>query len=113
MLSLIFWVENRWQATEKRRFGVGNISRANGPKFRPHATHKDGLQVDVRAVRLDGKQAGVTWSQADYDRAATAKLIAIFNAHPKVTKVVFNDRQVPGVFPLARHDNHFHVEVRA
>lgn len=113
MLSLIFWVENRWQATEKRRFGVGNISQANGPKFRPHATHKNGLQVDVRAVRLDGKQAGVTWSQADYDRAATAKLIAIFNAHPKVAKVFFNDRRVPGVFPLARHDNHFHVEVRA
>jgi murein endopeptidase len=113
MLSLIFWVESRWQTTEARRFGVGNIGRANGIKFRPHATHKDGLQVDVRALRLDGKHAGVVWSQADYDRAATAKLIALFNAHPMVTKVFFNDRRVPGVFPLPRHDNHFHVEVRA
>lgn len=113
MLLLIFWVERRWQATEARRFGVGNISRANGTKFRPHATHKDELQVDVRAVRLDGKHAGVVWNQAEYDRAATAKLITLFNTHPMVTKVFFNDSRVPGVFPLARHDNHFHVEVRA
>jgi len=66
-ISLIYCVENRWQATEKRRFGIGNISRANGVKFRPHSTHMDGLQVDVRALRVDGKQAGMQWSQAAYD----------------------------------------------
>jgi penicillin-insensitive murein endopeptidase len=112
MLSLIFWVERRWATTDARRFGVGNISLANGGKFRPHASHKDGLQVDVRALRLDGKRAGVEWRQADYDRDATARLIAIFNSHPSVRKVYFNDSKVPGVFPMHRHDNHFHVEVR-
>ena len=30
MLSLIFWVEREWQATEDRKFGIGNISVANG-----------------------------------------------------------------------------------
>lgn len=35
------------------------------------------------------------------------------NAHPAVTKILFNDRKVPGVFPLARHEDHFHVGVRA
>lgn len=112
MLSLIFWVERRWAAMDPRKFGVGNISRADGPKFRPHASHKDGLQVDVRALRLDGKQVGVEWSQAGYDRTATALLISIFSSHPLVKKIYFNDSKVPGVFPMRRHDNHFHVEVR-
>ncbi|WP_332879094.1 hypothetical protein [Massilia sp. S19_KUP03_FR1] len=113
LMSLILWVEQRWQATDPRKFGVGNISRAEGVKFRPHAKHKDGLQVDVRAVRSDGKHVGVQWNQADYDRDATARLIAIFNSHALVKKVFFNDRRIPGVFPLQNHDNHFHVEVRA
>lgn len=112
MLSLIFWVERSWAATDARKFGIGNISVADGAKFRPHATHRDGLQVDVRALRRDGKHAGVRWYQADDDSAATARLIAIFNAHPLVDKVFFNDSKVPKVFPLQHHDNHFHVEAR-
>jgi murein endopeptidase len=113
MLSLISWVENKWQATDPRKFGVGNISQADGPKFPKHHSHRNGLQVDVRALRIDGKQAGVEWTHASYDRAATARLIAIFNAHPLVKKIYFNDHKVPGVLPLIHHDNHFHVEVTA
>lgn len=113
MLSLIYWVERKWAATDARRFGIGNISVADGAKFRPHATHRDGLQVDVRALRLDGKRAGVKWTQAEYDRSATARLISMFISHPLVNKVFFNDSKLPGVFPLQRHDDHFHVEVRA
>lgn len=71
------------------------------------------LWFRLRALRLDGKHAGVQWNQADYDRAATARLTAIFDSHPLVKKVFFNDAKVPGVFPLRRHDKHFHVEVRA
>lgn len=112
LMTLILWIENRWSATEKRRFGVGNISLANGPVFDPHKSHMNGLQVDVRAVRLDGKRSGVAWRSAEYDRAGTAKLIALFNSHPLVKKIFFNDRMVPGVFPKVRHDDHFHVEVR-
>lgn len=113
LLTLILWVENKWQAAEQRRFGVGNISLANGPEFVPHKSHKNGLQVDIRALRIDGKHAGVAWRSAEYDRAATTRLIALFNTHPSVTKVFFNDRKVPGGFPRPRHDDHFHVEVRA
>lgn len=112
MLSLISWAERKWQATDPRKFGVGNISQADGPKFSKHTSHMNGLQVDVRALRLDGKQAGVVWTQAEYDREATARLVAIFNSHPMVKKIYFNDSKVPGVFPLVHHDNHFHVEVR-
>jgi penicillin-insensitive murein endopeptidase len=113
MLSLISWVEHRWQTADDSQFGIGNISLANGTEFVPHKSHRNGLQVDVRAVRLDGKHVGVAWRNAEYDRAATARLIAIFNAHPLVKKVYFNDRNVSGVFPKPRHDDHFHVEVMA
>ena len=112
MMTLILWVANRWQASEARKFGVGNISKADGPEFKPHKSHVNGLQVDVRAVRIDGKHSGVAWQQADYDRAATAKLISIFNTHPSVNKIFFNDPKIFGVLPRFLHDNHFHVELR-
>jgi murein endopeptidase len=112
LLSVVFWVEREWQATDQRKFGVGNISKANGPPFKPHHSHQNGLQVDVRAVRRDGERIGVRWQDAGYDRDATARLIESFRSHPSVMKVYFNDLEIHGVFPLHGHDNHFHVEVR-
>lgn len=112
LFCVLFWVEREWQATERRKFGVGNISKADGPPFVPHHSHRDGLQVDVRAIRRDGEHAGVCWQDAGYDREATAKLIGFFRSHPSVKKIYFNDLEIHGVFPLHGHDNHFHVEVR-
>lgn len=43
----------------------------------------------------------------------TARLIGLFQSHPAVMKVYFNDLTIPGVLPLKHHDNHFHVAVRA
>lgn len=113
MLSLLFWVEHQWQSTDRRRFGVGNISLANGSYFSPHSKHKDGLQVDVRALRLDGRNSGIEWQHEGYDREATARLIGFFKSHPSVMKIYFNDLEISGVWPLKNHDNHFHVEVWA
>ena len=67
----------------------------------------------MRVLRIDGKQADVEWTHASYHRTATARLIAIFDAHPLVKKIYFNDRKAPGVLPLTNHDNHFHIEVTA
>jgi len=73
----------------------------------------NGLQVDVRALRIDGQQAHVTWFDHDlYDRPATAKLIALFLSHPSVRQVLFNDPDIHGVTPWEGHDDHFHVDVR-
>jgi len=85
---------------------------ANGLRYPEHSAYMNGLQVNVRALRLDGKQVGVVWTQAEYHRAATARLIAFFNSHPLVKKIFFNESRVPGLFPLKNHDNHFYVEVR-
>lgn len=113
MMTLLFVVEREWQAIDWRKFGVGNISLAGGGKFRPHDSHMDGLQVDIRPLRKDGAQVGVNYFQAAYDKEATARLIGIFQSHPAVTKVFFNDLSISGVRPLVHHDDHFHVAIRA
>jgi murein endopeptidase len=113
MMTLLLFVEREWQITDHRKFGVGNISLPGGGKFKPHDSHMDGLQVDVRPLRSDGARVPVNYFQAGYDRDATARLIGLFQSHPAVMKVYFNDLSIPGVLPLKHHDNHFHVAVRA
>jgi murein endopeptidase len=112
MLTILFYIERQWQSIDCRKFGIGNISLAGGGKFKPHDSHKDGLQVDVRPLRKDGARVAVNYFQSGYDKVATARLIGLFRAHPAVTKVYFNDLSIPGVLPLANHDNHFHVAIR-
>lgn len=51
MMQAILRVGLEWQAIDKRRFGVGNISLADGPKHRDHKKHRNGLQADLRALR--------------------------------------------------------------
>jgi murein endopeptidase len=73
----------------------------------------NGLQVDVRALRIDGQQLRVSRFEHDqYDHTATAKLIAIFLSHPSVKQVLFNDPDIHGVTPWEGHDDHFHVDIR-
>jgi murein endopeptidase len=67
-LTLLFFVERDWQAVDSRKFGVGNISLAGGSEFKPHHSHMDGLQVDVRP----------------YERMAPLSLLNIFR--PAMTK---------------------------
>lgn len=113
LLSVLFFVEREWQSIDRRKFGVGNISRANGSPYPKHSSHMNGLQVDVRAVRSDGLPVGVTRFDREYDKHATEKLIGLFQSHPSVRKVLFNDADIPGVMPWVNHDDHFHVEIRA
>jgi penicillin-insensitive murein endopeptidase len=114
MMTVILFVEREWAAIDNRKFGVGNISLAGGPENDDHASHIDGLQVDVRPVRKDDLLLPVTWHQTEeYDREATGRLIGLFFSHPLVKKVLFNDTAAyPGVKSWPRHDNHFHVEIR-
>jgi hypothetical protein len=110
MMTLIFAVERGWAAIDRRKFGVGNISIADGAKF-DHASHLTGLEVDIRPVRRDGRHVPVTYLDDAYDRDATAALINIFRANaPGKLKIFFNDNKIPVVFPLKKHDNHFHVQ---
>lgn len=111
MMQAILRVGLEWQAIDKRRFGVGNISLADGPKNKEHKGHRNGLQVDMRALRKDGREEPVTWTQPEYDREATAKLIDLFRTFAPVRLVLFNDTSIPFVLAAARHDDHFHLEL--
>ena len=113
LMSVLLHVEREWQSTDRRKFGIGNISKAEGVQFKPHGTHKNGLQVDVRPLRKDGSQVGVSFTNPGYDYEGTKRLIDLFRSHAFVKKVFFNDSRIVGVHPLAGHHDHFHVEVWA
>lgn len=109
MMQAILRVALEWQAIDRRRIGIGNISRADAFNDKDHGSHLDGLQVDVRPVRKDGLEEPVEWRQAQYDQAATAKLIELFRTFAPVKFVLFNDARIPFVKPADHHDDHFHV----
>jgi len=112
MMTAILRVAQEWQAIETRRFGVGNISRADRKDDKDHRTHLDGLEVDVRPLRKDGLHLPVRWDEKEYDQAATGKLIDLFRTFSPVVVVYFNDSRIPFVKPRILHDNHFHVGLR-
>ena len=111
MHTFLILLASRWAAIDPRKFGVGNISLSGGVKFEPHKTHRDGLGVDIRPLRKDGKRMGVSYTSSDYDRAATAKLIGLICETGMARKIYFNDASIPHVRPAKTHDNHFHVDV--
>lgn len=111
MMQAILRVALEWQTIDKRRIGIGNISLANGRKHQDHKGHRNGLQVDVRALRKDGRENPVAWTDPSYDRDGTAKLIELFRTFAPVTRVLFNDTSIPFVAWKKRHDDHFHVEL--
>lgn len=115
MMSMLLFVERQWATTDNRKFGIGNISLAGGSDYAKHRSHKTGLEVDVRPLRKDGKRLPVYWQWADqYDQAGTAKLIELFRAYPGTGKIYFNDPELSYLArPLAHHDHHFHVELKA
>lgn len=110
-LSFLFWLESRWAAVEKRKFGVGNISLADGAAFPPHRSHRSGLQVDIRPLRKDGAHAPVSYRNSNYDQKSTRRLISLIISSNMVSKVMFNDPDIVGVKYLVGHDDHIHVEV--
>ena len=112
MLSLILAVEREWALSANRKFGVGNMSKADGVKY-DHATHMKGVEVDLRPLRKDGRREPVSYTWPDYDREATQKLIEIFRrCFPGELTIFFNDLRIPGVRPLGGHNDHFHVEFK-
>jgi len=109
MMQAILRVALEWQAIDRRRIGIGNISRADGFNDRDHNSHLNGLQVDVRPVRRDGAEMPVVWTDRWYDKEATARLIGLFRTFAPVKFVLFNDTSIPFVKCADRHDDHFHV----
>lgn len=112
MMTSILRVEREWQAIDSRKFGVGDISLANGVANLEHKTHRSGLEVDIRPLRKDGLPEPVTWHDVEYDHDATEALIDLFRIYAPVVLIYFNDPDMPFVTKKVKHDNHFHVQMR-
>jgi peptidoglycan hydrolase-like protein with peptidoglycan-binding domain len=93
------------------KIGVGHISLRGGGDTPHHAGHENGLEVDFRPVRNDGRDASVTIADSAYSRALTQELVNIILANGvlKVDRILFNDSGVTPVRPASGHDNHLHV----
>ena len=80
-----------------------------------HKSHQNGIDMDIRPMRNDGKEEGVKISDRHYSRALTNELIELFLSQGilRVDKIFFNDRTLidryPGVQYQEGHDNHFHI----
>ncbi len=103
------------------RLGVGDLSRPHGGNFGPrfggigHASHQNGLDVDIFYPRLDGlerqayrvRQIDLQLAQDLVDRFAEAGAEWVFvGPHTSLT----GPRK--RVAPLVNHDDHLHVRIR-
>lgn len=93
------------------RVGIGDISKLGGGKLPGHASHRKGVDVDVRVPRNDAQESASNYKHSSYSRARTQKLVNLFrqNGIIPVTHIFFNDPQVSGVSQWPNHDNHLHV----
>jgi len=102
------------------RMAIGDLSRPHGGDFGPqygyigHASHQNGLDVDVYYPRADGRELAPR-DAGEIDRRRSQELVDRFLAAG--AQVIFVGpntglRGPPGrVQPLAHHDNHLHVRL--
>lgn len=103
------------------RVGVGDLALPHGGYFGPevgggigHATHQNGLDVDVYYPRLDRREKPPrSVDQVDVELAQ--ELVDLFAATAPVRIFVGPSLPLTGppgmVEPLANHDNHLHVSI--
>jgi murein endopeptidase len=102
------------------RVGVGDLSRTHGGDFGPrwggigHASHQNGLDVDVYYPRLDGmerraykpSQVDLVLSQQLVDRFVAAGARTVYTGPSLGLR---GPRRV--VAPLVHHDDHLHIRL--
>jgi murein endopeptidase len=103
------------------RIGVGDLSRPNGGSFGArfgapgHASHQNGLDVDVYYPRIDARERGPA-NVGQVDRALAQDLVDRFvRAGAKFAFVGLHvglrgPRRIVQAIP--NHDNHLHVRIR-
>ena len=99
---------------------MGDLSRPHGGDFGPrfgyigHASHQNGLDVDVYYPRAD-RRAAAPRDARDIDRALSQEFVDRFVAAGAALIFVGPNtglRGPPGrVEPLVQHDNHLHVRL--
>jgi murein endopeptidase len=104
------------------RIGIGDLSRPRGGDFGPrfglpgHASHQNGLDVDLYYPRLDGRERPPE-SPDEIDRRLAQDLVDRFvraGAEKLFVGPSTGLRGPPGVVvSLINHDNHLHVRLPA
>jgi hypothetical protein len=97
------------------RLGIGDLSLEHGGPFTGpvvgHASHENGLDVDIRLVRRDGAEGAVTAST--YDQERTQKVVDFLVAHGASLVLKgpsLNLYGPPGVVVTwPNHDDHIHA----
>ena len=97
------------------RLGVGDVAREHGGPFTGpvvgHASHENGLDVDVRLVRSDGSEAQVDASS--YDRELTQAVLDRLIAQGASLVLIGPSLDLYGppgvVVRWPNHDDHLHV----
>ncbi|MGE0712151.1 MAG: penicillin-insensitive murein endopeptidase [Planctomycetota bacterium] len=104
----------RSEDSSRPRIGVGDISYENGGQISGHASHRLGVDADIRPVRNDRQEAAVTRFQSGYSRTLTRRALELFEAELRVTHIFFNDAAIRTAHRQnwPNHDNHFHVRIR-
>jgi peptidoglycan hydrolase-like protein with peptidoglycan-binding domain len=95
-----------------RDLAIGDISRKGGGPFPPHATHKDGLDVDIRPLTNNGINEPTNIGAVNFSHALTREMLLLVKDNFKVEVVFFNDPLTikEGLTHHAKgHDNHVHV----
>ncbi|MEA2331549.1 MAG: penicillin-insensitive murein DD-endopeptidase [Thermoleophilaceae bacterium] len=103
------------------RMAVGDLSRPHGGDFGPqfgfigHASHQNGLDVDVYYPRADRRERAPRYA-AQIDRELSQDLVDRFVEAGAITVFVGPNTGLTGppgtVAQLANHDNHLHVRIR-
>ncbi len=97
------------------RLGIGDLSRQHGGSFTGpgvgHASHQNGLDVDIRLPRTDGVEGPAT--AATYDRALTQALVDRLVAQGAQLVLIGGNLDLTGpsgvVMTWPAHDDHLHV----
>jgi peptidoglycan hydrolase-like protein with peptidoglycan-binding domain len=99
-----------------RPLAIGDISRKGGGPFPPHATHKDGLDVDMRPLTNNGINEPTNIGAVNYSHELTRELIVLVREKFDIEVVFFNDPLTisEGLSRRAKgHENHVHVRFRS
>jgi murein endopeptidase len=112
--------EHRAAHPHAPRMAVGDLSRRYGGDFGPrfgyigHASHQNGLDVDVYYPRADGRERAAR-DASQIDRRLSQELVDRFLAAGAATIFVGPNTRLIGppgvVVPLTNHDNHLHVRL--
>jgi murein endopeptidase len=122
LVRIVLGVAREYRAAHPHapRMAVGDLSRRHGGDFGPrfgyigHASHQNGLDVDVYYPRADGRERAPR-DASQIDRRLSQELVDRFLAAGAVRIFVGPNTRLTGpagvVVPLTNHDNHLHVRI--